>query len=403
MNLDFYYDIVCPYAYMASTRVQAMADTYGVELRWKPILLGGLFQHHKSASVPAASWALNKQLLGLKDIHRSAERLALPMRLNSGHPRRSVQAMRLILATPEETRPALMADLFRAYHCQDADITDVQVLSTIAEAHGVDIGRIEIPQIKEELKDRTAEAARRGIFGVPTFELEGRRWWGSDRMHFAAGALSRTRVDPERSRAARTAKSMREIDFFHDFSSPFSYLASTQIERIAAPARVNWKPILLGALFRNIGTPDVPLMAMSEAKRQWIFQDLAEWAAWWKVDFTFPTVFPIRTVLPLRVALQAPEATTPLYRALWAQDRDIGQPEVVGDVLAEAGLDAETLIAGAQDTAIKEKLKAHTDEAQSAGVCGVPTFRVGSQIVWGQDRMHFVREMIDGWRPQGMS
>ena len=94
MTLDFYYDIVCPYAYMASTRVEDIAARTGIKVNYQPILLGGLFQNHQSANIPAQTWAPAKQVLGLADIHRSAERLGLPMQLNSGHPRRTVEAMR---------------------------------------------------------------------------------------------------------------------------------------------------------------------------------------------------------------------------------------------------------------------------------------------------------------------
>jgi 2-hydroxychromene-2-carboxylate isomerase len=400
MSLHFYYDIVCPYAYMASTRVAALAARAGVDLVYEPVLLGGLFQHHQSASVPAQTWTPAKQILGLRDIHRSAERLGVPMELNSGHPRRTVKAMRLILATPEAQRTAVADDLFAAYHIHQADITDLAVLTPLAERHGVDIARIEDPAIKEELKERTARAAQAGVFGVPTFRLGDQQWWGADRIHFVESALAGTRVEPEAGQSPASADVASQITFFHDFSSPFSYLASTQIDRVAAPSTVQWRPILLGALFKSIGTPNVPLMTMSEAKRRWVFQDLLQWAKWWDVPFQWPTVFPVRTVLPLRVSIQDHRATAPLYRALWADNRDIGQPEVVAGVLTEAGLDSEALIAGAQDPQIKAQLRTNTEDAQAAGVCGVPSFQIDETVVWGQDRLHFVREMMDGWRPR---
>ena len=89
-------------------------------------------------------------------------------------------------------------------------------------------------------------------------------------------------------------------------------------------------------------------MEMSEAKRQWVFKDLIQWAQWWDVPFQWPSVFPVRTVLPLRVALQDQRATAPLYRALWGESRDIGLREVVREVLQDAQLDADGLIEGTQ-------------------------------------------------------
>ena len=400
MTLDFYYDIVCPYAYMASTRVEAIAARAGVQVNYQPILLGGLFQNHATANIPAQTWTPAKQLLGLADIHRSAERLGLPMQLNSGHPRRTVEAMRLILAAKPARQKFLMAELFTAYHVQQADISDRNVLGRIAKKHGVNLARIDAPEIKQALRERTKEASDRGVFGVPTFAIGARKWWGADRIHFVESALMGQRVEPDTSVAPQSQPTAASFDFFHDFSSPFSYLASTQIERVSGAASVRWRPILLGALFKSIGTPNVPLMEMGEAKRQWVFEDLMAWAKWWDVPFQWPTTFPVRTVLPLRVALQDHRATAPLYRALWAEDRDIGQPEVVHQVLTESGLEADALIEGTKTPKIKNLLRANTESAQAAGVCGVPSYQIENHIIWGQDRLHFLQEMIDGWRPK---
>ena len=403
MSLDFYYDIVCPYAYMASTQIADLAGRYGVEVHYKPVLLGGLFQHHNSASIPAKTWVPAKQILGLKDIYRSAQRLGVPMEMNAGHPRRSVKAMRLILATPKDKQTSMMASLFRAYHVEQQDITDLNVLGRLAADHNVNVTRIEDPSIKQELKNRTAAAAALGVFGVPTFVTTAGQWWGADRIHFVESSLAGTPVMQRGSVVKTSGLRTPVIDFFHDFASPFSYLASTQIERVAAPSTVRWRPILLGALFRNIGTPIVPLMEMSEAKRQWVFKDLIQWAQWWDVPFQWPSVFPVRTVLPLRVALQDQRATAPLYRALWGESRDIGLPEVVREVLQDAQLDADGLIEGTQAPQYKKQLHSNTEAAQANGVCGVPSFQVDDHIIWGQDRLHFLKEMIDGWRPDSSS
>lgn len=197
------------------------------------------------------------------------------------------------------------------------------------------------------------------------------------------------------------------LRFFHDFSSPFSYLASTQIERVAAHrgVAVEWVPILLGALFREIGTPDVPLFGMSPAKQAWIGRDLEDWARAWNVPFRFPSHFPIRTVLPLRVALVEPAATAAIYRAAWAEDRRIDTPETLGPVLEEAGFEAAALLSEAERSAVKDALRATTDLARERGVCGVPTFEVarhdgGSLLIWGQDRLGVLATVLDGWWPR---
>ena len=116
-------------------------------------------------------------------------------------------------------------------------------------------------------------------------------------------ALGGERIVPDKAAGIVAG---REVEFFHDFSSPFSYLAATQIERIAAEAgaSVVYRPMLLGAIFREIGTPNVPLLAMNRNKQQYYSVDLENWARWWGVPLWFLPHFPLRTVTALRVALR---------------------------------------------------------------------------------------------------
>jgi 2-hydroxychromene-2-carboxylate isomerase len=189
---------------------------------------------------------------------------------------------------------------------------------------------------------------------------------------------------------------VKEIVFYYDFSSPFAYLGATQIERVAQEqgATVRWRPILLGALFKQIGTPDVPLAEFPAAKKSYYLRDLVHWAAHWGVPFRWPSRFPMRTVAPLRLALAAGEqiaaVSQALFRAYWVDDRDISDPAV----LAEFGELART-----EDAAIKAALRANTDEAIAAGVCGVPAFVVRGHLFWGQDRLELVSRTLAGWDP----
>jgi 2-hydroxychromene-2-carboxylate isomerase len=99
---------------------------------------------------------------------------------------------------------------------------------------------------------------------------------------------------------------MKELHFFFDFSSPFAYLASTQVEALAQrnSAQLIYRPFLLGGLFKAIGTADVPLFTMSEAKRRHAIADMARWADHYGVPLRFPTRFPMNTVKPLRMVLE---------------------------------------------------------------------------------------------------
>jgi 2-hydroxychromene-2-carboxylate isomerase len=201
----------------------------------------------------------------------------------------------------------------------------------------------------------------------------------------------------------------REVSFFFDFSSPFAYLASTQIEAVArrAGAAVRWKPFLLGALFKSIGTADVPMFTMPEAKRALIGLDMLRWADHYAVPFRFPSRFPMNSVKALRMVLQLPDAQRPplvhaLYRAAWAEDRDLSDDAELAAIAGSAGLDGPSLVAGTKVDAVKALLKSATDEAERAGLCGAPSFLVKDLLFWGQDRLPFVERALGGdWRPRG--
>lgn len=201
---------------------------------------------------------------------------------------------------------------------------------------------------------------------------------------------------------------MKTVAFFFDFSSPFSYLASTQIEALAARkgARIEYRPFLLGALFKTLGTPNVPLFAMPEPKRRHAIADLLRWAEHWGVPFNFASRFPMNTVKPLRMVLEVPdEKRAPLvnaiYRAYWVEDRDIAADEVLIDVASRAGFDGPALLAATAEERVKLRLKEATEEAARLGLCGAPSFLVGDLLFWGQDRLLFVEKALDGWVPKG--
>jgi 2-hydroxychromene-2-carboxylate isomerase len=403
MHIDFYYDIVCPYAYLASTQVEALAARAGVELRWQPVLLGGLFRAVGTAQNMSASMHPSKARLNLLDMHRQAHRLGVPLAMHPKHPVRTVEAMRLLTGAPEAVRPALSHALYRAYWVEHRAVDDPAVLQAIAAEHGLDAAQIVAdPEVKAGLFACTAEAAAQGAFGVPAVVVDGRLYWGADRLHLVERQLTGDAPEPDLPEGPTGA----QLTFFHDFSSPYSYLAAGAIAQLASDhgATVQWRPILLGGLFRALGTADVPLLAMNAARQAYMGRDLQDWASFRQVPFRFPTVFPLRTVLPLRVALQAPEATMAIYKAAWADDRNIGDATELAAVLNEAGFDGAALVAGAADPAVKAQLRANTEAALEVGACGVPTMQVQSddggapQLFWGQDRLEMVAAALRGWR-----
>jgi 2-hydroxychromene-2-carboxylate isomerase len=408
LDVEFLFDVVCPYAYLASTQVEALARRRGATLRWRPVLLGGLLRATGAADDPNRQMSAAKRRLLAIDRARTAALLGVPLREPPEHPRRSVDAMRLALALPDgPARAALAHELFAAYWVRGDDVADARVLGEIAVRHGLPADAHARPELREGLRAATAAAAAVGAFGVPSFVVGERLWWGQDRMGLVERALG-GEPPPLRPAASGPAEPVRlstRLAFFHDFSSPFSYLAATQIERIAAVrgVEVEWVPILLGALFREIGTPDVPLLEMSPTKQAYVRRDLHDWAEQWGVPFVFPRRFPLRSVLPLRVALCEPAAALPIYRAAWAEDRVVDTEEGLRSVLEAAGLPAAALLEQAGRAPIKEQLRANTERARALGVCGVPTAcleRDGrSVLVWGQDRLDQIGAMLDGWWP----
>lgn len=202
----------------------------------------------------------------------------------------------------------------------------------------------------------------------------------------------------------------KEVLFFFDFSSPFAYLGATQVEAVAARAgaRVRYRPFLLGGLFREIGTPNAPILAVSENKRRHFLADMARWADFYGVPIRFPSRFPMNTVKPLRIVLCLSESegqadrgrlVLPIFNAFWVDDRDISDDAVLRDVINEAGFDGDDLLRQAKEEHAKTALRQATDEAEAIGICGAPSFLVGDQLFWGQDRLLFVEKALNGWRP----
>jgi 2-hydroxychromene-2-carboxylate isomerase len=307
-----------------------------------------------------------------------------------------------------------MHALYRAYFVEHRDLADRAVLADVAGAALV--GRIDDPAVKDALRDATSRAVADGVFGVPgmvVVDAGGARRlvWGRDRLAFVEAALRRRPVgfDDLVPAAPGPAPAGTRLTFFYDLSSPFAYLGATQIDRVAASRglRARWRPMLLGALFKEIGTPDVPLATFNEPKRRYFGRDLVEWAAAWGERFSWPSRFPMRTVLALRTLLALPEpdqarAALRLFRAYWAEDRDLNDPAVIAAALDEERLPREALArAEAGDPALKEALRASTAEAVAAGVCGAPSVlveRPGAtpQLFWGQDRLGLVAHALDG-------
>jgi 2-hydroxychromene-2-carboxylate isomerase len=161
-----------------------------------------------------------------------------------------------------------------------------------------------------------------------------------------------------------------------------------------------WRPMLLGGLFKMIGTANVPLFEQNANKQRHSARDIERQAARAGIPYRWPSRFPMNTVLALRATLVArtldPEKarvfTHRIFRAYWGEDRDIADPSVIAALAGEVGLDGQAIIEATSHPEIKDALKSETEAAKEAGVFGAPTFVVHlpnneRALYWGADRL----------------
>lgn len=184
-----------------------------------------------------------------------------------------------------------------------------------------------------------------------------------------------------------------QVDFWFEFASTYSYPAAMRIEEAARSAgvRLRWRPFLLGPIFKSQGWPDSPFN-LYPAKGRYMWRDMERLCEDQGLALVRPSRFPRNGLLAARiVALHEDEPWIPafvrgIYRANFAEDREISDPDVVAAVLGSVGQDASR-VAEAGSQAAKDKLKARTDEAIALDIFGAPTLVVGNELFWGNDRV----------------
>ena len=187
------------------------------------------------------------------------------------------------------------------------------------------------------------------------------------------------------------------LEFWFEFASTYSYPAAARIEAAAAAAGVPiaWRPFLLGPIFRAQGWNDSPFN-LYPAKGRYMWRDLARVCASLELPLRQPSTFPRNGLLAARVACRfadepwCPAFVRGVYRANFAEDRDISDPTVLASCLTAIGQPAAERIAAAN--AEKERLRAQTDRAIALGIFGAPSFTVGDELFWGNDRLEAALE-----------
>lgn len=195
------------------------------------------------------------------------------------------------------------------------------------------------------------------------------------------------------------------IDFYFDVSSPWTYLAFRNIQPMAKELNVtiNWRPVLVGGIFNTVNQRMYASREDSSSPRnRYVLKDLQDCARQTGVTIVFPPkVFPVNSVKAMRgciwiaqsdafkeFLLPFVEAT---FAAYFTRQEDISQDDVLASICRQTGIDADAFAAGVAQTNIKDALKANTDEAIARGAFGVPSFFVGSDMYFGNDRLELLR------------
>jgi 2-hydroxychromene-2-carboxylate isomerase len=193
----------------------------------------------------------------------------------------------------------------------------------------------------------------------------------------------------------------QQFEFWFDLGSPAAYLAWKRLPKFLARtgASVVHKPMLLGGVFKATGNASPVTIP---AKGKWLLGDLARAARKDGVPLGYPPGFPVNTLALMRAAIglqmRSPERFAPfvdaMFDAIFGAQRDLRDEKVVGEVFAAAGFAPAEIMALAADPEVKQALIRNTEEAVARGVFGAPTFFVGSEMFWGQDRMDAVAEAL---------
>jgi 2-hydroxychromene-2-carboxylate isomerase len=184
------------------------------------------------------------------------------------------------------------------------------------------------------------------------------------------------------------------LDFWFDLSSNYSYLSVMRIEPLAAQAgvTVRWRPFLLGPILDALGWKGPPFVVQKE-KGAYVWQDMRRQCRKYALPWQQPSEFPRRTVLATRIAVfAADEPWLPAWcRAVMARnygdDREVESPEAVAQMLTALGLPAQRIIEEAGSDANRLRLRERTQAARDLGIFGAPTFFVGEDMFWGNDRL----------------
>ena len=189
-SIDFYFDFSSPYGYLASRKIEALAEKHNRSVNWQPILLGAIFKITKQA--PLTTYPL-KGDYALMDFARAARETDIPYRHPTEFPIGTVAASRAVYWLAEHDDPSIAAlatpfihAIFTAYYCDDRDISQLPVVLEIASSAGINSNTLKTALSEQTVKDRLRVAVdaalERKVFGSPTLFVDDQQFWGSDRL-----------------------------------------------------------------------------------------------------------------------------------------------------------------------------------------------------------------------------
>ncbi|WP_422012736.1 2-hydroxychromene-2-carboxylate isomerase [Reyranella sp.] len=197
----------------------------------------------------------------------------------------------------------------------------------------------------------------------------------------------------------------RQLDFYFDCSSPWTYLAFHAIQPLAqeAGAEIIWKPILVGGVFNAVNQTVYESRAKPNPRKQAYMQkDMQDWARLYGLAIRFPpTVFPVNSVKCMRGAIVAldqgklPAYATAAFEAYWGDDRDLSKEDVLADIATRAGIERQRFFAGIETDSCKARLRTNTEELIARGGFGSPTMFVGGDMFFGNDRMPLIKAKLE--------
>jgi 2-hydroxychromene-2-carboxylate isomerase len=190
------------------------------------------------------------------------------------------------------------------------------------------------------------------------------------------------------------------LEFYFDFGSPTAYLAYKRLLQLREQYTFDlaYRPMLLGGVFKATGnTSPVAIPAKGAYMSKY---DLPRFAKRYGVSLNFNPFFPINTLKLMRgaIAAQRLDCLEPylavVYDAVWLDGKNMGEPDVVVEILSAGGLDAGALMSLSQDPEVKAELISNTEVAVERGVFGAPTLFMGEEMYFGQDRLDFVEQSL---------